>query len=65
MKNIKTHWISMILPSKCVLSECKPPIVKMVEDSSTINIAKTNYKLLCDVETSLGVACVMALLEAM
>jgi hypothetical protein len=37
----------------------------MVEDSSTINIAKTNYKLLCDVETSLGVACVMALLEAM
>jgi hypothetical protein len=37
----------------------------MVEDSSTINTAKTNYKLLCDVEAFLGVACVMALLEAM
>jgi hypothetical protein len=40
-------------------------IVKMVVNNSTINISRTNYKLLCDVETFLGVACVMPLLGAM
>lgn len=51
LNNIKTHWISMLSLSKHVLSEYKPPIVKMVEDSSTINTTRTNYKLFCDVET--------------
>ncbi len=55
----------MLSPSKRVLGDYKPPIVKMVEDNSTINTVKTNYKLHCDVQTVLGVACVMPLLEAM
>jgi hypothetical protein len=63
LKNIKTHWISMLSPSKCVLNEYKPLIVKMAKDNSTINIAKPKYELLCDVEMFLGLACVLPLLE--
>jgi hypothetical protein len=54
----------MLSPSWCVLNEYKPLIVKMAEDSSTIDIAKPNYELLCDVEMFLGLACVLPLLEA-
>jgi len=35
----------------------------MAKDSSTIDIAKPNYELFCDVEMSLGLACVLPLLE--
>jgi hypothetical protein len=59
------HWISMLSPSKCVLNKYKALIVKMAKDSSTIDIAKPNCKLLCDVETFLGFTCVLPLLEAM
>jgi hypothetical protein len=55
----------MLSPSKRILSEYKPLIVKMVEDNSTINTTRTNYKLFCDVEMFLRVTCVMPLLEAM
>jgi hypothetical protein len=55
----------MLSPSKCVLNKYKALIVKMAKDSSTIDIAKPNCKLLCDVETFLGFTCVLPLLEAM
>jgi hypothetical protein len=58
-------WISMFLPSKCILSEYKLLIVKMVENSSTINITITNYETLYDVEMFLGTISVLPLLEAM
>lgn len=48
-------WISMFLSSKHVLSEYKLLIVKMVENDSTINITRTNYELICDVEMFLGI----------
>lgn len=55
----------MLSPSKWVLNKYKPLIVKMVKVNSTINITKPNYELLCDVETFLGLTCVLPLLEAM
>ncbi len=58
-ENIKIRWISMFLPSKHVLSEYKLLIVKMVENDSTIDITRTNYELLCDVEMFLGITSVM------
>jgi hypothetical protein len=57
------HWISMLLPSKRVLSEYKLLIVKMAENSSTIDNTRTNYKLLCNVEIFLGIPSVLPLLE--
>jgi hypothetical protein len=53
----------MFLPSKHVLSEYKLLIVKMVENDSTIDITRTNYELLCDVEMFLGITSVMPSLE--
>jgi hypothetical protein len=38
-------------------------VVKMVEDNVSIVIIKTNYELLYDVETLLGLACILPLLE--
>jgi hypothetical protein len=37
----------------------------MVEDSDHIENAKNNYKLLCDVETFRGLACILLCLESM
>jgi hypothetical protein len=37
----------------------------MAIDSIAIDIAKANYELLCDLETLLGLTCVLPLLEAM
>jgi hypothetical protein len=39
LKNIETHWISMLSLSKRIFSEYKSLVVKMVEDSVTIDIA--------------------------
>ncbi len=63
LKNIKTQWMSMLSPSKKVLNEYQMLIVKMVEDNVSIVIVKANYELLYDVETLLGLACVLPLLE--
>jgi hypothetical protein len=35
----------------------------MAKDNSTIAITKPNYELFCDVETFLGLACLLPLLE--
>jgi hypothetical protein len=42
LNNIKIHWISMLSPSKKILSECKLLVVKMVGDNATIDNVKTN-----------------------
>jgi hypothetical protein len=57
--------ISMLSPSKWVLTKYKAMVVKMVIYSPTINVAKKNYELFCDVETLLGLACLLPLLEPM
>ncbi len=63
LKNIKTQWMSMLSPSKRVLNEYQMLVVKMVEDNVSIVIVKANYELIYDVETLLGLACVLPLLE--
>jgi hypothetical protein len=55
----------MFSPSKGILNEHKPLIVKMAQDIATINTTKVNYELLCDVGTLLGFTCVFPLLEIM
>jgi len=63
IKNIKTHWVSTLSPSKKVLSEYKALVVKMVEDSVIVDTTKINYELMCDLETLLGLSCIIPLLE--
>lgn len=46
------------------LNEYKLLVVKIVESNIIIMTTKTNYELLCDIKTLLGVACVLLLLEA-
>jgi hypothetical protein len=41
----------MLSSTKRILSESKVLIIKMVENNVANEMAKTNYKLLCDVET--------------
>jgi len=53
----------MLLPSKRVLTEYKNLVIKMVEDNVTIDIGKTNYELLCDLEMLFGFSCIIPLLE--
>ncbi len=64
-KNIKTWWISKLSPCKIFFAEYNFLVVKMVEDSDHIENAKSNYELLCDVETFLRLACILLYLETM
>jgi hypothetical protein len=48
----------MVVPSKVVLEEFKTLLVKMVED--VVNeYAIANYELLCDIETVMGLTCLL------
>ncbi len=51
----------MIAPIKHVWYEYKLLLVKMVEDVATVDNAKANYELLCNVETLLGLPHVLPL----
>jgi hypothetical protein len=53
----------MLSPSKRVLSEYKALVVKMVEDNVIVDTTKINYELMCDLETLLGLSCIIPLLE--
>ncbi len=61
----KTWWISMLSPCKRIFTKYKLLVVKMAKDSGHIENAKNGYKLLCDVETLLGLACILPCLETM
>jgi len=65
LKNIKTRWISMLSPCKNFFVEYKLLVVKMVEDNDHIENAKSNYKLLSNVEMFLKLAWVLLYLETM
>jgi hypothetical protein len=53
----------MLSPSKRVLQEYEPLIMKMVKDFTITAIAKVNYELLFDAKTLLSFACVLPLLK--
>jgi hypothetical protein len=55
----------MLSLSKKIFVEYRSLVVKMVHDNVVFQTTKVNYELLCDVETFLGLACIMPLLEIM
>jgi hypothetical protein len=55
----------MLALSKRLVSEYKSIIMKMSKDLLTNLVAATDYELFCDVETLMGLTCVLTMLEAM
>lgn len=53
------RWISMLSPAKLILIEYMNFVVNMFKNRVTNTIAKANLELLCDVETFLGLACII------
>jgi hypothetical protein len=65
LKNIKTWWISMLSPCKRIFAKYKLLVVNMAKDSDHIENEKSNFNLLCDVETLQGLAYILPCLETM
>jgi hypothetical protein len=63
LNNVKTRWISMLKPTKRVMSEYRTLVVKMAFDSINNNSAKVNFELLCDIEVLYGLAILLPMLE--
>jgi len=53
----------MLAPSKRLVFEYKFIIMKMFENLPTNLIVATNYELLCDVGTMMGLTCMWPMLE--
>ncbi len=65
LKNIKTKWISMLAPFKQMFGKYKTLMGKMSDDVASNAVINTDYELLCDVETIMGLTCVLLMLKAM
>jgi hypothetical protein len=65
LKNIKMKWISILASFKQMVKEYKTLMVKMNDDVVSNEVINNNYELLYDVETILGLTCVLPMLEAM
>jgi len=65
LKNIKMKWISILASFKQMVKEYKTSVVKMNDDVVSNEVINNNYELLYDVETILGLTCVLPMLEAM
>jgi hypothetical protein len=50
LKNVKTHWISMLSPAWCVMGEYRTLLMKMALDGPTNDKAKANFEFFCDVK---------------
>ncbi len=55
----------MLAPSKRMFGKYKTLMGKMSDDVANNAVTNTNYELLCDVETIMGLTCVLLMLEAM
>ncbi len=53
----------MLAPSKILVFEYKFVVMKLFEDLPINHVATTNYELFCDVETMMGLTCVLLMLE--
>ncbi len=58
-------WISILASFKQMVKEYKTSVVKMNDDVVSNEVINNNYELLYDVETILGLTCVLPMLEAM
>jgi hypothetical protein len=54
----------MVVPSKVVLEKFKTLLMKMAKDVANEYVV-TNYELLCDIETIMGLTCLLPMLEAL
>jgi len=53
----------MLALSRILVFEYKSIVIKMSEYLPTNHVATTNYALFCDVETIMGLTCVLPMLE--
>ncbi len=53
----------MLAPFKRLVFEYRFVVMKMSEDLPINHVVATNYELLCDVETMMGLTCVLPMLE--
>jgi hypothetical protein len=65
LKNVKTHWISMLSPTKRVYAKFCPLIVKMHAESARNDQALKNLNTMCDVKLILGLPYILPLLECL
>jgi len=65
LKNIKMKWISILASSKQMVKEYKTSVVKMNDDVVSNEAINNNYEFLYDVETIMGLTCVLPMLESM
>jgi hypothetical protein len=59
--NVKAHWISIISPTKQILTKYKTLVIQMFQEQMSNQFAKANLKLLCN-EVLLGFACIIPML---
>jgi hypothetical protein len=53
----------MFARSKRLVFEYKWVVMKMFKDLATNHVVATNYELVCDVETMMGLTCVLPMLK--
>jgi hypothetical protein len=63
LRNVKTYWISMLGPLKCVLAQYKSLVVKMHSNYEKSKSAHDNFELLCELDLIMSMPCVMPILE--
>ncbi len=63
LRNVKTQWVSMLNPLKCVLAHPWFLVVKMHFNCEKNKSTLDNFELLCELDLILGLPCVMLILE--
>lgn len=63
LKQIKTRWISLLKPAKRIMQQYSILVYKMHLDTGKVKAAEKTFESLVDVETLLGLACLVPLLE--
>jgi hypothetical protein len=61
--NVKTSWISMLKPAKQIMNQYSVLLLKMHLDETTIVQPAKNVEHLLDLQTVLGLACLLPMLE--
>jgi hypothetical protein len=61
LKNIKTHWISMLFPLKTILFEYWALALKMYKDVGIVSQVACNLELFCDLEVMFGLFHIVSL----
>jgi hypothetical protein len=63
LKHVRTRWLSLLLPAQRVISEYRTLVMKMELDNAKETNSKALLASLTDVETLLGLACLVPLME--